>query len=318
MRSVCFLLLLAAPASAQQQSSTPTSSTSTTYIVDLNGRQSPYGTTTTRTGNGMSTHSEITQSINGRTVPLQTTEEKVIREDANGRVVERIVHRYDANGNEGPIEKQQIEERKNPDGSVSGTVTVYRADVNGSMQLAERVRTDSQRSGATTNATVLVERPTLNGTVDLVERQTVVETKIEGGSKSSLTTYRKDTSGTFVETLRQTADATGSNGQRTENKAQYELGDGGKLKLHGQTVTHARKNADGTESREVDIYRAVPGRADPQVRPALEERQIIEQRRTGDQLREITTVQRPTVSDPNHLGAPLKLSERICSGSNCN
>jgi len=82
-------------------------------------------------------------------------------------------------------------------------------------------------------------------------------------------------------------------------------------------VARIRKNPDGTETQEVDIYRNVPGRAEASATPALRERQIIEQRKVGDKVIETTSVQRPTISDPNRLGAARQISERVCVGDNC-
>jgi hypothetical protein len=82
-------------------------------------------------------------------------------------------------------------------------------------------------------------------------------------------------------------------------------------------VTRARKNADGSESREVDIFRNVPGRVESGTEVRLQERQIIEQRKSGDQIIETTVLQRPTISDPGRLGASQKISERICTGTGC-
>ena len=62
--------------------------------------------------------SQITRDINGRTVPVESTEERVLSDSGSSRVIERIIKRYDANGNPGPPERVRIEETKEPDGSV--------------------------------------------------------------------------------------------------------------------------------------------------------------------------------------------------------
>src|SRR5580704_1030576 len=59
---------------------------------------------------------ETAQSINGRMVPIQATEERVLRNDPQGKVVERVIRKYDATGNPGLPIKVHIEEKKNPDG----------------------------------------------------------------------------------------------------------------------------------------------------------------------------------------------------------
>jgi hypothetical protein len=289
----------------------------TNYGTDLNGRRTVNSVFSTSTSGGTATTTEMMQSINGRMVPLQSTEERVVSEDANGRVVERIVRRFDANGNPSPSEKHRVQERKNPDGSVSSVTTVSYGDINGGYQLGERVTTESSKSGNTTNSNIIVERPTVNGSFEVIEKQVRVLNEEKDASKSDVTTYRKSQDGRFAEALRVVTDATIRNDERQENVAQYELGDTGRLRLASQQVTRARRNADGSETREVDIFRNVPGRAEPTATPRLQERQIIEQKKVGDQLVETTSVQRPTVSDPNRLGPPSKIGERVCNGPNC-
>lgn len=308
MRTYCVLLALSLPAVSQQV---------TTYTTDLNGRRMPDATYSSSTSGNVTTRTEMTQSVNGRMVPLETVEERVVRDDANGRVVERIIRKFDPNGRPGMAEKQQIQERKNADGSVSSTVDVYRSDLNGRFELMERVTTQASKSGNTTSADVQVERPTLNGTMDVVERKTRVATEEKTAAKSDTTTFRKDPSGRFVEAFRVVTEAADQNGQRTENTAQYEATQMGKLELSQQSVARVTKNPDGTETREVDVYRNVPGRVVQSATPPLLERQIIEQRKAGDQLVETTVVRRPSINDPNRLGAPMKIGERVCTGKDC-
>ncbi len=52
----------------------------------------------TKSANGSQT-TVTTQSINGRTVPMEQVEEQVLRNDSSGKVTERIVRRYDPQGN---------------------------------------------------------------------------------------------------------------------------------------------------------------------------------------------------------------------------
>ena len=309
MRTYCVLFtILCLPAVSQQV---------TNYSTDLNGRRMADASVTTATSGNATTRTELTQSVNGRMVPLESVEERVIRDDANGRVVERITRKFDPNGRPGMTEKQQIQEKKNADGSVSSTVDVFRSDLNGRFELMERVTTDANKSGNTTNANIHVERPTLNGTLEVVERKTRVATEDKTSAKSDTTTFRKDPSGRFVEMVRVVTEAADQNGQRTENTAQYEAADMGKLTLSQQSVARVKKNADGTETREVDVYRNVPGRVVQSATPPLLERQIIEQRKSGEQLVETTVVQRPSINDPNRLGAPMKIGERVCAGKDC-
>ncbi|MBL8178936.1 MAG: hypothetical protein JNK48_29955 [Bryobacterales bacterium] len=309
MRTYCvFFAIFCFPAASQQV---------TSYSTDLNGRRMPDAAYSASSSGNVSTRTELTQSVNGRLVPLESVEERVLRDDANGRVIERITRKFDPNGRPGMAEKQQIQERKNADGSVSSTVDTFRSDLNGRFELMERVTTQASKSGNTTNANVQVERPTLNGTLDVVERKTRVASEDKTSAKSDTTTFRKDPSGRFVEAHRIVTDAQEQNGQRVENSAQYEASQMGRLELTQQSVARVRKNSDGSESREVDVYRNVPGRVVQSATPPLLERQIVEQRKSGDQLVETTVVQRPSINDPNRLGAPMKIGERVCTGKDC-
>jgi len=289
----------------------------TNYGTDLNGRRTVNSVHSSTSAGGATTTTEMMQSINGRMVPLQSTEERVVSDDASGRVIERTVRRFDANGNPSPAEKHRIQERKNADGSVSSVTTILHGDINGNYQVGERITTESSKSGNTTNSNIVVERPSVNGSLEVVEKQVRVLNEEKDATRSDLTSYRKTSDGRFTEALRVVNSSTIRNNDREENIAQYEPSDTGRLQLASQQVTRARKNADGSETREVDIFRNVPGRAEPTATPRLQERQIIEQKKVGDQLVETTSVQRPTISDPNRLGPPSKIGERVCTGPNC-
>src|SRR5205823_5580380 len=93
---------------------------------------------------------ELTRSINGRTVPVQSTEDRVLRKDSQGKSMERIVRKYDQNGNPVPAAKVLTEETKNPDGSTTVQSTTYEADLNGNMRLSERSVTQIRKTGTTT------------------------------------------------------------------------------------------------------------------------------------------------------------------------
>jgi hypothetical protein len=283
-----------------------------TYVTDLNGRRVADGDFTSDKSEKAFKRTEWTQSINGRRIPLESVEERIISEGESGRVVERFIRRYDANGNPGPIEKQRIEESKNSDGSVNSVTNIYRGDLNGNLQHSERLVTESSKAGDTVNARTTVERVNVSGQFEVSERQVRTVTQDQTSSQTDTTTFRKDQHGRFSEALRVVTSSNEQNGQRVENTAQYEAG-----QLASQTVTRERKKDDGSVFREVDLFRRVPGRAEPFASPVLEERQIIDQTKQGDRIVETTSVQRPSVNDPNRLSAPRRISERICEGANC-
>ena len=127
----------------------PQSST-TTYTTDLNGNRVE-GNPSTPPPDGERT--ELFQSINGRQVPLEQIDgARGLSEDANGKVTERIVQKFDPTGQLASTERVMIEEQKLPGGGSTVQETTYRSDVNGSLQEAERKTTETRVNGSTTTA----------------------------------------------------------------------------------------------------------------------------------------------------------------------
>jgi len=306
-------MVLALPLIGQQ---TSTSSTS----VDVNGQVVSAGPQITRAKSDSGSEStETMQSINGRMVPLEKVEEHVLRDDASGRVVERVIRRYDPQGNPTTPVKETIEEQKRPDGSSTIQTSRYRGDINGGMQLVEKSVTESRKSDTGETSDTVIQRPTLNGSVETVEKRSQVTVKQPTGYQSETTTYRTDGSGGFYTAVRQTVEHTQQGSQSTDNTAEYEANPGGPLQLHAQSVTNTVTRADGSQDVVVDIYgKNVPGTVSSSDSPLkLQERQVI-QKTPGpnDTVTETLSVQRPTTSDPGHLGPLQELSQTVCKG-NC-
>src|SRR5277367_5536317 len=120
------------------------SSVSSTTSVDVNGNVVRDGPSISQTKSSSGSQTTVTtQSINGRSVPMEQVEERVLRDDASGKVTERIIRRFDPQGNPMPPVRQTIEELKRPDGSSSTQSTTYQSDINGNMQIAEKSVTDT-------------------------------------------------------------------------------------------------------------------------------------------------------------------------------
>lgn len=292
-------------------------STYKTTSVDINGRRVATGAeVVTKQSKTASETTEILQSINGRRVPVERVEEHVIREDASGKVIERIIHRYDRTGNPAPPQRVVIEESKAADGSSTIRTTKYSGDINGRMHVMERATTQKQVSGSSQTADTVVERPTLNGGFDTVEKQTTVVVKQANGYEEAAITYRKDPSGSFYPALRRVTDHSEAGNVVSENTAEYERGATGQLELHGQVVRKTEKRANGAEDVHVDIFgKNVPGVVNDTSAMQLKEHQIIERRpASGGGVLETLSVQRPTVSDAKRLGPPMPISETVCRG----
>ena len=297
-------LVLAAGAFAQ----TATYQSSTR---DVNGYSVPGVTVTETRSGGDYTRTERTQSINGHMVPLERIEERVIREDASGRVVERTIQRYDQNGSPAPPDRVVIEQR----GSTLRTTT-YRGDINGNSREVERSVTEKRKAGATETSETTTERPTLNGSMQVVEKVSVVKTGTPGAFEQSTTTQRLGVDG-FYEALRiSTTHRQSESGTRDET-AEYEVGSSGRIELHSQTVVTVTKRADGSEVESTDVFgQSVPGTTGTEgAQLKLKERDTIERRASPDgAVREKLLVQRPTLADPGVLDSGRVVSETVCRG----
>jgi hypothetical protein len=312
-RFIAAIIASAAAICAQQ------SSVTTTTSVDINGRRVAEGPAVVHTrSDSRSETTELLQSVNGRQVPIERVEEHVLRDDASGRLVERIIRRFDQTGSPTAPLRETIEETKQPDGSSTTQVTTYRGDINGRMQVIEKSTTDVRKSGTSENADTVVQRPTVNGSLETVEKQSKTTVQQSNGYHQDETIYRRDANGSFATAVRRTTEHTEQSGQASDNTAQYEIGSSGQLQLQSQKVTKTVTAADGSKDLVVDIFgQNVPGTVDPGGLK-LQEQQLI-QRKTGpnETVVETLSVRRPSVSDPRTLGPARQISETVCRGK-CN
>lgn len=300
-----------------QRSSAQQSNVSSSTTVDINGNRVSDGPviSETRSADGSQT-TLTTQSINGRKVPMEQVEERVLRNDASGKVTERIIRRYDPQGNPMPPVRQTIEELKRPDGSSSTQSTTYQSDINGNMQIAEKSVTDTQKNASGETSETVVERPTSNG-LEPVEKKSQLISKQGANYQAENTTYRRDGNGGFYTAVRQTTTHTVQGSEASDNSAEYERGSNGELQLHGQTVTKTVTKPDGTKDAVVDIYsREVPGTVSGNESGLkLQEEQTIENTPgPGNTVVQTLSVRRPTISDTGTLGPARQLSQTVCKG----
>jgi hypothetical protein len=310
-RCILTTLALVLPLAAQE------SKISSTTSVDINGNRIADGPaiSQTKSPNGSQTL-VTTQSINGRTVPMEEVEDRVVRNDSSGKVTERIVRRYDPQGNPLPPVRQTIEEQKRPDGSSTVQSTTYSTDINGNTQITEKSVTDMTKNASGATSEMVVQRPTLNG-LETVEKQSQVISNQANGYQSESTVYRRDGNGGFFPAVRQTTEHKVQGSEVSENSAEYERGASGELQLHGQTVMKTVTRPDGSKDSVVDIYSAnVPGTVSGNESGLrLQEQQTIESTPgPGNTMVETVSVRRPTVSDPGTLGPPRQLSQTVCKG----
>jgi len=291
----------------------PAQSVVTSSTTDINGNRvsaPSYVSTDHQT-------TEVIQSINGRKVPIEQRSSKVLSEDANGKIVETIVRKFDQTGQLASTEKVITEERKTGSGT-SLRSTTYVSDVNGNLSQAERKTVESSAQGPATSTQTVIERPTINGSFQTVEKRTLVAQPADSNTThADLTVYRRSENGDFYAAAREVTDTSHVGDKTTAKTAEYErLGDS-QLQLLRQSVTTTTKRPDGSEIEEVNLYGgSVPGNVrDPGAPLRLYEQQIIDrQKGAGDAVVETLSVRRPTMSDPKILGPAQKVSETTCKG----
>ena len=283
------------------------------YTKDLNGNrvatQSFSATDDDRT--------ERFQSINGRQVPLEQVVDRVVRDDANGKVTERTLRRFNRDGQLAATEHVMIEENKLPGGGSSVRESTYRTDVNGASQEIERRTTEARVQGSTTTANTVVDRPTLNGSFETVEKRSAVTDGPATNQRTTESVYRRDGAGGFQETLRTVKTSAKQNDTTTESTANYEPGVTGQLALASQTESVSTKQPNGTETTQVNMFaHTVAGQLqDNSAKMRVLEQQVIERRTNSDgSVAETLSVRRPSMGDPNRLGELQKISETVCKG----
>src|SRR5437016_11014603 len=130
----CVASLAFGAALVAQQSSQQTG----TWTIDTSGQRVEGHVYQSSDSPANSQRMEMSRSINGRLVPVQSSEDRVLRKDSQGKSVERILRLYDQNGNPVPGKKILTEETKNADGSITIRSTTYDMDLSGNMQVSER------------------------------------------------------------------------------------------------------------------------------------------------------------------------------------
>ncbi len=158
-------LLCASLALAQSHGS----STTGLIVPDLNGNRVEAAVYTAKDGD----RQELTQSVNGRKVPLQQSETHVLSDGPSGKTTETLTRKYDATGQLVSTERTVVEEKKLPNGAVIHATT-YRSDLNGRMAEAERRTIESQTQGPTSSTNVTVSRPGISGSFDVAEKRSVI------------------------------------------------------------------------------------------------------------------------------------------------
>jgi hypothetical protein len=304
----CFYSLLCASLALAQSRG---SSTTDLIVPDLNGNSIQTAVYTAKDGD----RQELTQSVNGRKVPLQQSETHVLSDGPNGKTTETLTRKYDATGQLVSTERTVVDEKKLPNGAVIHATT-YRSDLNGQMAESERRTIESQTQGPVSTTDVTVSRPGISGSFDVAEKRNVV-TNADGKTLHETEVVQiPAANGQFMEAAREVRDQSTVNGTTTSTEARYEPDFTGKMSLASQQVATIKKDSDGSLITQIDLYApAAYGIAREQNATAkLKEQEVIVRREKNGVVTETTTASRPTLQDPSRLGPPTPVSELVCKG----
>ena len=307
MKYCAYSLLCASLALAQSRGS----STTGLIVPDLNGNRVEAAVYTAKDGD----RQELTQSVNGRKVPLQQSETHVLSDGPNGKTTETLTRKYGATGQLISTERTVVEEKKLPNGAVIHATT-YRSDLNGRMAESERRTIESLTQGPTSSTNITVSRPGISGSFDVAEKRSVISNADGKTLQETEVVQIPAANGQLMEAARLVREQSTVNGTTTSTEVRYEPDFSGKMSLASQQVATIKKDSDGTLVTQVDLYApAAYGIAREQnATPKLKEQDIIVRREKNGVVTETTTVSRPTLQDPSRLGPSSPVSEFVCTG----
>jgi hypothetical protein len=287
-------------------------SAATTTTTDINGNRVAAGQTVATDG----IVTDLRQSINGREVPLEQVEQKVLSQSGNTTVTERIIRHYGANGVVVQTDRVVTEETKTGEGESLVHSATYRSDISGNMAEAERKTVETHKQGGATVTDTAVEKKDLSGSFAVAEKRTATSELTSTGKNENETVMLRDANGNLYEAQRLSTTETKTGNQVLRNTAIYEPNVDGQLSLTRQEVKKATNNPDGSSSEEIEIFgRTSNGQAhEPGAPPSLTEKRIIDRRLgPGGEVVETQKVQVPSMND-GRLDPARPVSETICRG----
>jgi hypothetical protein len=196
------------------------------------------------------------KSINGRTVPYLTEDERVVSTSKDLKVTERVRQRYDATGRPAGQDSERIEERKLPDGTVETTTTVYTADLNGRMQPAERRIVRMKETGGETRTLTTTQATSASGGFRTIVEEESIERR-EGEHAGTVETTKKTLqggSGLQVTSREQTAMRVENGVAVTETQTFERSPATADMELSIRTVGKLTERPDGSSTETVETY----------------------------------------------------------------
>jgi hypothetical protein len=164
-------------------------------VYQSGGQSRPAQGTIVRSVNGdTKSLAQRVKSINGRTVPYLTEDERVVSDSQDLKVTERTRQRYDASGRPAGQDSERVEERKLADGTVQTTTTVYTADLNGRMQPAERRVVRVKETNGEKRTVTTTEATSAGGGFRTIVEEESIERR-EGDNTGTVETTKKTLQG---------------------------------------------------------------------------------------------------------------------------
>ena len=310
---------VAAVEESDDEAEGPSSSIQEVTIFDSAGRKIRQpGTQFTRESEDGSENQVTLQSISGREVPYLSERETVLRETETEKSVEKTTQRYDPNGN--PTQQQMVREetRKLPDGTVVTTATTFIENLNGRMEIVDRVvNRRKEYNGRIENLTT-TEKPAIDGKFQTVIREESIETK-QGDSTSTINTVRQvdNGGGRLVIAGREETVMRQSGNVATTEKTVYERDAlNAKMTVSSRTQGELVTNDDGSSTETVETYGHSLGDGSPRFLSGRSEKRLLRTvtRETtlgaGGETIETTHTRTRSQADPRQL-APTETRQKV-------
>jgi hypothetical protein len=288
----------------------------TLYRTDLNGhRVAEEAFDTSLVKDGHATR-ELSQSVNGRVVPLEKTEQTVTK-SGNKTTTETLIKRYNPTGELIMTQRVVNEKETQANGSSTETAKTFVSDVSGSMKEMERRKVDTTVQGGLTTKQTEIDQPGLDGSFQVAEKRSSESQKSGERTDTKEMVYRRSQNGEMFPALQHVIVETKSGQTTTEQVADYEPSVTGNLQLARQRVSTTTKDKNGNETSEVNLYAAAAdGRVQENGAPQQMKEQELITRKVGSDgsVTESVSVRRPTISDPTKLGSAQQISQTTCTG----
>jgi hypothetical protein len=247
-----------APAEEAKPAADPRERRQQERVIHQSGAQSSSSPVTVQraVNGGTKSLAQRVKSINGRSVPYLTEDERVVSDTKDLKVTERTRQRYDATGRPAGQDSERIEERRLPDGTVETTTTVYTADMNGRMQPAERRIVRAKTTGAETRTVTTTQTTGSSGGFQTIVEEESIERR-EGDRAGTVETTRKTLqggSGLQVTSREQTVMRVENGVAVTETETFERSPATAEMELSKRTVGKLTERPDGSSTETVETY----------------------------------------------------------------